>query len=308
MKIKSQVIGFFLGMCAFWGVLASGTVVASTNIPKKECAEAGCQVLPEYQQDQMKKFQKRLKESGLSGISSKELRTSDEVKKYQKQLHEDEIDKVKNKKPDPVAQKTVKDFRNAPRQQEAIKQYQEDIWSKLNLQVKESKFSGYDKDKIGDIIEKKAMREPYAKKKVLVFISKSMPRKTIENYIRVLDGHEEAVLLIRGMVNNGTNIKETVYWANDLLCEDGKNCKQAQIDINPRLFAKCGINKVPAIAYIPEPLDLDSSKKYIYYGDVKPSYALQKIQMLRPNDSELEDIRQGLIGSWYKNENQNGEK
>jgi hypothetical protein len=84
------------------------------------------------------------------------------------------------------------------------------------------------------------------------------------------------------------------------------------VDINPPLFSKFSINNVPALVYLPDPqkiLSEDSISEndfLTYFGDVDPSYILDKFQFTRPDDEKLMMIKSFLTkSSYYQNTNGN---
>lgn len=120
---------------------------------------------------------------------------------------------------------------------------------------------------------------------VVVFLSFSMPRKSLESWLRQckISG---ATPVIRGLINN--SFKETMLEIKQLSKKSGTG-----MQLDPILFKTFNIKQVPAVVFaknIPEcpsnmdckPIDYD-----VVYGDVLLGYALGKI-----NDSQsLEDTR-----------------
>lgn len=130
--------------------------------------------------------------------------------------------------------------------------------------------------------------------RIYIFISSSMPEMTIRNYIRDASKIGNNIyLILRGGIGGIKQIMPTVVWANSLLkknslCESQCEMYGVKILIDPFLFRKYGITKVPAVVYVkgvqnPEGLSegLNSVKInnfWVSYGDVSLDYHLKLIE------------------------------
>jgi len=123
--------------------------------------------------------------------------------------------------------------------------------------------------------------------RVYVFISSSMPEETIRAYARDLEKlGKNAVLVMRGAIGGLKYITPTAQWATNILkrnqyCEGQCETYKTKIIIDPFLFRKYGINRVPAVVYTRGINNIDGSSEgllkennhfLISYGDVALSY------------------------------------
>lgn len=130
--------------------------------------------------------------------------------------------------------------------------------------------------------------------RIYIFISSSMPEQTIKNYIRDASKIGNNIyLILRGGIGGIKQIMPTVLWANEMLkknplCEGQCETYPVKILIDPFLFRKYSITRVPAVVYVrglqnPEGLSegLNSVKVnnyWISYGDVSLTYHLKLIE------------------------------
>ncbi|MBX3709466.1 MAG: type-F conjugative transfer system pilin assembly protein TrbC [Gammaproteobacteria bacterium] len=110
-------------------------------------------------------------------------------------------------------------------------------------------------------------------KNIIIFVSFSMPDESLKGWMReakIID----APVVVRGFINN--SFKDTINKIS-VLTKDN----QGGVQVDPTLFQRFQIVKVPAVVVVKEPnclpgmsctLDYD-----IVYGDVTLSYALKKI-------------------------------
>ncbi|MGE4478669.1 MAG: type-F conjugative transfer system pilin assembly protein TrbC [Deferribacterales bacterium] len=133
-------------------------------------------------------------------------------------------------------------------------------------------------------------------KSLYIFISSSIPEKTLMNYtdtVRNLDG---ALLVINGVIGGIDKIMPTVDFVARISCgkgladfTEGTKCDMAKVDINPYLFRAFNIKSVPAFVHsslpysevmkkvtLGEPIAEDSY--YKLSGDVSIQYALEKLR------------------------------
>ena len=113
------------------------------------------------------------------------------------------------------------------------------------------------------------------KGKIYILMSSSVPDIVWKNYIcYVENNHLNAVFVLRGFIGGIKNgIKPTLNYIQHLI--KGWSCKgktstihNVEIDIDPRLFEKYGINRVPAVIY----------NGKISYGDWSLDYHLEKLK------------------------------
>lgn len=130
--------------------------------------------------------------------------------------------------------------------------------------------------------------------RIYIFISSSIPEQTIKNYIRDASKIGNNIyLILRGGIGGIKQIMPTVLWANSLLkknslCETQCEMYGVKILIDPFLFRKYNITKVPAIVYVQGLQNTEGlseglnsvkiNKFWISYGDVSLDYHLKLIE------------------------------
>lgn len=135
--------------------------------------------------------------------------------------------------------------------------------------------------------------------RVYLFISSSMPMQTIRNYVNsvVELGDPNISIVMRGFVGGASKVGPTVKFIaaaikDDALCDESKQkctVKKANINIDPLLFRKYGVSKVPAVVYakgltladagLSEGKDGNATVRdySIIYGDASLEYLLDQI-------------------------------
>ncbi len=126
--------------------------------------------------------------------------------------------------------------------------------------------------------------------KLILFISKSIPIRTLRNYARDLSAFKNATMVINGFVESGTYMKPTLMFINEILkvnplCK-GPECQlyPVTVEIDPLRFKRYSVNQVPALVHVPQShyleqycnLDLLNLKReeVIVVGDASISYML----------------------------------
>lgn len=90
--------------------------------------------------------------------------------------------------------------------------------------------------------------------RIYIFMSSSVPLNVWRSYARIIDRFnlgENVPIVLRGCVGGCTYIKPTLEFVHSVLNEDGNNEKglRAQVIIDPFLFRRYGIEKVPCFVY-----------------------------------------------------------
>ncbi len=102
--------------------------------------------------------------------------------------------------------------------------------------------------KANEIINNNIQHKPNASKpmsSVLVFVSFSMPRQSLEEYLR--DAKKiHASVIIRGLIDNSFQ-KTFLVIANLVKTSGGEG-----VELNPLWFKRFGIKEVPAVVIVPE--------------------------------------------------------
>lgn len=187
-------------------------------------------------------------------------------------------------------------------QQNLVRTYTGNIWAKVKSEFEE-KGLRYDEEYLGRLVEENREQSLYENTHLYVFVSESVPGVTLRNYLKALEGVPTAFIL-RGLIgDNPAKFQPTQEWAQRMLCGDppyetGSKCYLHPVDISPNLFRVFGIERVPAVVYVPNPEQIAScglspmpdKDFYVWYGDLAPSYVLEQIQKLRLDDLTLHSI------------------
>jgi len=135
--------------------------------------------------------------------------------------------------------------------------------------------------------------------RIYIFISSSIPIQTLRNYALALDrlGDPNIVMVMRGFVDGMKHIKPTIKFVGGILRKDPscdmtkQKCEtfRADFQIDPLLFRRYQIAKVPAVVYatdvnvmdvqMSEGLESNTevSDYYVLYGDASLEYVLDTI-------------------------------
>lgn len=135
-----------------------------------------------------------------------------------------------------------------------------------------------------------------------VFISKSVPLKTLRVYAKELSKIGNGAMVLNGFVGGSNRIKPTMRFTASILKHDqtctGGRCKmyKSPVDINPILFRKYGIKRVPAFVYSPVEQEafcdedlIAEQNSIVVYGDSDIYYALEQINRVI-NNEEIDSI------------------
>ncbi len=159
-----------------------------------------------------------------------------------------------------------------------------------------------------------------ANERIYVFISSSVPVETLRNYARDLDRLRDphVFMVMRGFVGGMKYLKPTLAFVRggiaDAECE-GATCKRRQvgIKIDPILFRRYGIDRVPAVVYVPDVRVTDASmsegmetnaktgEHYTLYGDASLAHVLELFQRETKSRS-IEALLASLKGGLYHEE------
>lgn len=147
--------------------------------------------------------------------------------------------------------------------------------------------------------------------RIYIFVSSSLPDRVLENYVRAVDElkSDKIIFVLRGAVGGMTYIGPTINWVMRYMlkskeCElEGnkvvKGCQLYSVKfiIDPLLFRKYKIDKVPAVLYVSgvkriedfsEGLEeVSYDKGVLSYGDVDFYYHLYQIGKILGDDRFL---------------------
>lgn len=125
------------------------------------------------------------------------------------------------------------------------------------------------------------------KGRLVLAVSSSMPEQMLREYMAQLDGHPEAIVVMRGFVGGASKVVPT-----GLLIEKirqlvpgsrEKGHRNVQVVVDPLVFRSLGIDQVPAVAWLPGVKDLAHcdgevlKAAVVVYGAVKVTAALDRI-------------------------------
>lgn len=155
--------------------------------------------------------------------------------------------------------------------------------------------------------------------RIYLFVSSSVPINTLRNYARDLDRLRDPniFMVMRGFVGGMKRVKPTLDFVKRVIAEDAncdvmtQGCKayQANIKIDPLLFRKYEITRVPAAVYAPDLKITDLSLSegmegnaktgdhYSLYGDASLAHILETFRKESGRQSIeplLEDLKGGI--------------
>jgi conjugal transfer pilus assembly protein TrbC len=156
--------------------------------------------------------------------------------------------------------------------------------------------------------------------RIYIFISSSVPLQTLRNYASTLDslGDPNIVMVMRGFVDGMEYIRPTINFIRDILRKDlscdmtKQKCDtyRADFQIDPLLFRRYQMDKVPAVVYatginvvdvqMSEGLENNTkvSNYYVLYGDASLEYVLDTIRKETKSKS-IEGLLAALRKDFY---------
>lgn len=136
-----------------------------------------------------------------------------------------------------------------------------------------------------------------SQERIYLFISSSVPLATLRRYVQLISslGERNIRIVMRGFVGGAKFIKPTMTFLKEILVVDPEcnlgpeqcNTYGSQVVIDPPLFGRYHVERVPAFVYVPSVSVTDSqmseglesnskiSDYYLVYGDVSLEYALR---------------------------------
>ncbi len=145
-----------------------------------------------------------------------------------------------------------------------------------------------------------------------LFISSSMPEVTLRHYAKDMSMVPNASMIMTGFIGGMEKIAPTIQFISNFLMKNPA-CRNAsclgyetEVLIDPLLFRKYGITKVPALVYVPqfsaikrdegsEGLISEMPAHFKISGDAKLSYLFDQIYRQNKNP-EVASIRDALNG------------
>ena len=94
--------------------------------------------------------------------------------------------------------------------------------------------------------------------RLYLFVSSSMQKNKMRTYARQLSKYPNAQMLLRGFIGGGKKMQPTMTYIKSIIVKN-ENCKgvrcathQANVNIDPVLFQRYQITKVPTLVYVDE--------------------------------------------------------
>jgi type-F conjugative transfer system pilin assembly protein TrbC len=156
--------------------------------------------------------------------------------------------------------------------------------------------------------------------RIYLFVSSSVPFETLRNYARDLDrlGDPNVFMVLRGFVGGMKRVKPTMDFVGKVITEDAdcdiqKNkCRayRVNVKIDPLLFRRYGITRVPAAVYAPDVRIMDTTLSegmegnaktgdhYTLHGDASLAYMLETLRKESGRRS-IEPLIEVLKGGIY---------
>ncbi len=155
--------------------------------------------------------------------------------------------------------------------------------------------------------------------RIYLFISSSVPVPTLRHYIQVINdlGEPNIRVVMRGFVGGARFVKPTVAFLKEILFTDPEcdpnqaRCKKygVEVIIDPPLFRRYRVERVPAFVYVPSITITDSetseglesnrvSDHYLVHGDVSIEYALGLFSRERKSSGIV-----SLLAAWRGEQN-----
>lgn len=151
--------------------------------------------------------------------------------------------------------------------------------------------------------------------RIYVFISSAMPLQTVRNYAASVArlGDPKVTLVMRGFVEGMTKIQPTIRFIGSVLQRD-QSCRQevgecemltASLAVDPLLFRRYGIDRVPAVVYARgvkaedaalsegDSKNTSITENHTVYGDARLEYLLEQIQR-ETGSRSLKNLLAGL--------------
>jgi type-F conjugative transfer system pilin assembly protein TrbC len=218
----------------------------------------------------------------------------------------------------PLAAKHLLPIATPNPQSSSIERWTNDV---ADMLLERGGITGEGRQRVQEYVDLNRPKSPYEDLRVIVFMSSSVPDATIRHLVDRLGGSPYVVFALRGFVDNDAEkAMPTMRWLKEHRCRTSGSetvCAKAPMDINPVLFTRMKIDKVPALAYIPEPQALENCSEdeplneddyLVFYGDVSPEYMLEKFQQARPDDAMLKEIVAQVKPVIWENATANGKE
>jgi len=150
--------------------------------------------------------------------------------------------------------------------------------------------------------------------RVYVFVSSSMPLATVRNYAASVAGMQDRriMMVMRGFVGGMNRIQPTIDFVSSVLKEDPscafleRECRmrQANLVVDPLLFRRYAIDRVPAVVFVLGVKSADAAlsegdventggtASYTAYGDASLEYIFQMMSRESATSTPQKSIRE----------------
>jgi len=143
--------------------------------------------------------------------------------------------------------------------------------------------------------------------RLTIFISSSMPPKTLQTYAKMSEKLEHTVMVMNGFIGDPNKIKPTMKFISEVLKKDSscekENCDKykAEVQINPILFRQYNIERVPAFIWEPDAKNSycedDLTGKHenditVMEGDADLIYVLNEFYRITKSSDILQIVRE----------------
>lgn len=180
------------------------------------------------------------------------------------EMNTDDINSVLNRAKDMQKGLTIPDNPNSKQgeemAQESFEKYQsEEFQNRLKGESeriqKEIMGGSGQKKYYADTAE--AAKDGLSNEQIYIFISSSMPASTIRNYVQdaAYLNDPNIIFVLRGFVGGVKKIKPTLKFTRDIIKKDS-NCTgscdsyNVKVQVNPLMYSRYNIDRVPAILYV----------------------------------------------------------
>lgn len=229
----------------------------------------------------------------------------------EKRLNQSEVSDLLNKVEKEKERLEKKGIPTTPPPPETLRnfllgQYKEKIQSEAN-RLQESPYLAGDRPKLSATEKTKGVT---SSGRIYLFISSSIPEVTLRHYARDLSTLPNASMIMIGFVGGMQKMAPTAQFISNVLIKDptchSDSCLgyDTEVLVDPLLFRKYGITRVPALVYIPEFSEIkigegseglipETPKHYAVYGDASLSYLLDMIHR-KSKDPDVAHMRDHL--------------
>ena len=166
---------------------------------------------------------------------------------------------------------------------------------------------------------KKSPSRPHlaADERIYLFISSSVPDTTLRTYIlQIARLHDpNVVVFMRGFIDGMKRMGPTLEFIQGLLEKDpaqglSGGLYGVNVEVDPLLFRRYGIDRVPAVVYVPDievehpgseglKADAKVSQWYVFYGDAALSYSLKRLNE-EAKSASLAGVVGGIKRGFYR--------